>query len=271
MLELGADRHSLLVNVGGGVISDLGGFVASTYMRGIDFAHIPTSLLAIVDAAVGGKTGIDIGGAKNTVGSFAKSCGVFLIPDFLETLPERETISGFAEMVKHALISEENWEEVARLNPNSLWERPDEVRRSMKCKLDIVENDPLEKGARKALNFGHTLGHAIESHFLNSEDPLLHGEAIAIGMWMEVGLSQIHSGLNSSIAVKIQEFISNIFPTPTIPEDEWDALLEWCKHDKKNKGGKVQFVLLEKLGKPSLDHELSESQLKEILKAWNAR
>lgn len=273
LLELEADRHSVLINVGGGMITDLGGFVASTYKRGIDFANVPTSLLAMVDAAIGGKTGIDVGGAKNVAGTFSSSKGLFLIPDFLETLPERETISGFAEMVKHALISGSSWEAISAMSPLELWSRPDEVRASMQVKIDTVESDPLESGPRKYLNFGHTFGHAIESHFLSTqpESPLLHGEAIAIGMWLEVELSVYAAGLDRSIASKIQEFLVNTFPKPELPESSWDDLLLWLSHDKKNKGGIPQFVLLENLGKPTLDHELSSDQLKMALHAWNAK
>lgn len=272
LLELEADRHSLMVNVGGGMITDLGGFVAATYKRGIEFAHVPTSLLAMVDASIGGKTGIDVGGAKNVVGTFSESKGVFLIPDFLETLPKRETVSGFAEMVKHALISESNWSDIAKLSSENLWENSDAIRSSMKVKISTIEKDPKEKKERKFLNFGHTFGHAIESHFMTQapEAPLLHGEAIAIGMWLEVELSK-QVGLDSSTAAKIQEFIVDTFPSENLPEDIWDSLLEWLAHDKKNKGGIPQFVLLENLGKPSLDHELSSDQLKAALQAWNTK
>ncbi|KAB2810293.1 3-dehydroquinate synthase [Phaeocystidibacter luteus] len=272
--ELGADRHALLVNVGGGMITDLGGFVASTYKRGIEFAHVPTSLLGMVDASLGGKTGIDVEGAKNLVGTFASTKGVFLIPDFLETLPERDTLSGFAEMIKHALISsEDEWKRISKSNPLTLWEQPDVVRDSMKVKLDVVEDDPKEAGARKHLNFGHTFGHALESFFLDSnpENPLLHGEAIAHGMWMEVEASVMTCGLSRETANEIQALIDETYPAISIDESKYEAVLEWLKFDKKNSGGSVRFVLLEKIGKPVRDRELSEEQMLEILRIRKTR
>lgn len=272
--ELGADRKALLVNVGGGMITDLGGFVASTYKRGIEFAHVPTSLLGMVDASLGGKTGIDVQGAKNLVGTFASSKGVYLIPDFLETLPKRETLSGFAEMLKHGLItSEAEWAKVSNSNPLTLWENPDVVRDSMKVKLDVVEEDPKESGPRKHLNFGHTFGHALESYFLeaNPDNPLLHGEAIAHGMWMEIEASVMTCNFDRKVASEIQSLIDELYPEISIKESEFEKVLEWLKFDKKNSGGAIRFVLLEKIGKPVRDCDLSEEQMLEILRIRNTR
>ncbi len=272
--ELGADRHSLLVNVGGGMITDLGGFIASTYKRGVPFVNVPTSLLAMVDAAVGGKTGVDVGGVKNMVGTFSSSEGVFIVPDFLYSLPDRELIAGFAEVVKHALISSpERWRAVKSCKPQDLRENQDLVRDSLSVKLDIVESDPLEKGDRKFLNFGHTLGHAIESHFLETQPDhaLLHGEAVAIGMWLELELSVKNCGLDPSIKEGIQGYLTSIFPKPELAKESWEDILAWLKHDKKNESGAVRFVLLESLGKPVANVEIDKDQIIDALASWNSQ
>ena len=213
MLELGFDRHSLLVNLGGGVIGDLGGFVASTFMRGIDFLQVPTSLLAMVDASVGAKTGVNVGGVKNSVGLFQEPIGVIADVDTLETLPKRELISGFAEIIKHGIIADKHHFDIATSK------RPEEFTKkelikliadSIRIKLGIVEQDPREKGLRKVLNFGHTIGHAIESLSLKTSDPLLHGEAVAIGMIAESKLSELMGLLPVDDFESIENAISKV-------------------------------------------------------------
>ena len=182
--ELGADRKSLLINIGGGVVTDLGGFVASTYMRGIPFINIPTSLLAMVDASVGGKTGVDLGALKNLVGVINNPKGVLIYPDFLATLPTEELRSGMAEMFKHGLISDEGyWHKMCNLSELTEAHLGSLIYESVIIKNEVVTQDPTEKGLRKTLNYGHTLGHAIESYCLQNpnRERLLHGEAIAIG------------------------------------------------------------------------------------------
>ncbi len=270
--ELGADRHSLLINVGGGMITDLGGFVASTFKRGISFLNIPTSLLGMVDAAIGGKTGIDVAGVKNMVGTFAASSGVYIVPDFLYSLPERDLYSGFAEMIKHSLISgADKWQILQKNQPADLLKNQDLVRESLSVKLDIVEADPKEVDVRKYLNFGHTLGHAIESYFLESDedDLLLHGEAVALGMWLELELSSRILGFDSLVKSEVQRYIQNLYNLPILHEATWDKLMGYLKSDKKNKGGEARFVLLESVGTPRADLPVQEGQIQECLNSWN--
>ncbi|MCL4152909.1 UNVERIFIED_CONTAM: hypothetical protein GTU68_035655, partial [Idotea baltica] len=188
--ELGADRKSILINLGGGVLTDLGGFVASTFKRGIAFINVPTTLLSMVDASVGGKTGVDLGSLKNQVGVINQPVMVLVIPDFLDTLEERQLESGFAEMLKHGLIKDRQyWDDLKMVS--TLSEMKDHILKSVEIKNEVVLIDPTEQGLRKILNYGHTLGHAIESYFLASQEKstLLHGEAIAIGMITEGYLS----------------------------------------------------------------------------------
>ena len=191
LIDLGADRHSLLINLGGGVICDIGGFVASTFKRGIDFIHIPTTLLAQADASVGGKTGVDFANLKNQVGVFSNPKAVFVFPQFLDTLDERQLRSGFAEIIKHALIRDKTlWHTIQSVDVNDRSGLTDVISQSLQIKNDIVTDDPFEKGLRKILNFGHTIGHAVESVSLRQhKKQLLHGEAVAIGMICEAYLS----------------------------------------------------------------------------------
>ena len=203
LIDFGADRRSLLINLGGGVVTDLGGFVASTFKRGIDFVHVPTTLLSQVDASVGGKTGIDIDSIKNIIGTFTQPKAVFMIADFLKTLPARQILSGLAEMLKHGLIADAGyWNE---LKTSDLTIPTAElVHRSVAIKNVIVLEDPNENGIRKALNFGHTIGHAVETYsLLNDKDHLSHGEAIAIGMICEAWLSNKKLGLTDEELAEI--------------------------------------------------------------------
>lgn len=249
--ELGADRKSLLINLGGGVVTDLGGFVACTFKRGIDFINVPTSLLAMVDASVGGKTGIDLGPLKNQVGVIKEPIMVLVDPDFLETLPEREYRSGYAEMLKHGLIQEPGYFDTlsSYLSPNEILPH---IYHSVGVKAKVVSEDPYEHGLRKILNFGHTLGHAIESHFLVSptKKRLLHGEAIAIGMVLEGYLSSELTGLPLQDAERIKNVFGRIYPTIPFDKETITEIIALLTHDKKNESGKVLFVLLEAIGKP---------------------
>src|SRR5690606_38544696 len=190
MSETQASRKSLMINLGGGMITDMGGFIASTFKRGIDLINIPTSLLAMVDASVGGKTGIDLNGIKNLIGTFAMPELTLIHPEFLQTLPEREFRSGLAEMLKHGLIHDKNhWLELIEIENFDFISIDYLIEKSVKIKQEIVEKDPFENGIRKILNFGHTIGHALESQLLQTENPLLHGEAISVGMMVESILS----------------------------------------------------------------------------------
>ncbi len=242
-----ADRHSLLINLGGGVIADLGGFVASTFKRGIAFVNIPTTLLAMVDAAHGGKTGIDFEGLKNEIGTFALAQKVIIEPAFLQTLPQRQLVSGFAEMLKHGLIADAAYfEELALITPQQVTIQ--HIKRSIAIKQHIVQQDPTEKGLRKILNFGHTIGHAIESDAIRTvgETALLHGEAIAAGMLIEAHLSYQNAGISEQELIHIAAVITRIYSYVAINEDAVIALL---KHDKKNKSGEVHIVALQAIGK----------------------
>lgn len=254
--ELGGDRKSLLINLGGGVVTDLGGFVGATYMRGIDFLNIPTTLLSMVDASVGGKTGVDLGPLKNQVGVILNPLMVLIDTEYLATLPPNELRSGLAEMLKHGLIYDEAyWNELknlAQLTTNDLDEL---IHRSVVIKNEVVTEDPREYGLRKILNYGHTLGHAIESYFLQSGDKttLLHGEAIAIGMIMETYLSSELLNFPKDKLDEIKATFLNYFEKVTITNEDMEAIIVLMKHDKKNAHGNVNFVLLEDISKPKLD------------------
>lgn len=257
LTEMGADRKSLIINLGGGVISDIGGFVASTYKRGIDFIHIPTTLLGMVDAAIGGKNGVDLGLLKNQVGVISNPKMVLIDTRYLETLPRREMRAGLAEMLKHGLIHDKNyWEQFLDLSQLDSTELDHLIYRSIEIKNTIVLQDPTENGIRKALNFGHTLGHAIESHFLTTSSPLLHGEAIAIGMILEAYLSFEKGLLNTTEYHQIKYVISDLFEPVPLAENDIAQLLEYMIHDKKNEYGKIQFALLDGIGKTRLNQEV---------------
>lgn len=243
MLHEKLDRRALIVNLGGGVIGDMGGFCAATWKRGVDFVQIPTTLLAMTDAAIGGKLGIDFQGVKNTIGVFRNPAAVFVDPVFLKTLPERELRSGFAEIVKHALIGNpELWRQVrgeAATSSHRLatdeWAKT--LRASIAVKVRIVEEDPLEKGLRALLNFGHTVGHAVESYFLETKEPLTHGEAVAVGMVCESRIG------NLKILEEVIGVIKNHFPHRPIPESAFSEIWKLMQQDKKNAAGKVRMAV----------------------------
>lgn len=254
--ELGADRKSLLINIGGGVVTDLGGFVASTYMRGIPFINIPTSLLAMVDASVGGKTGVDLGALKNLVGVINNPQGVVIYPDFLATLPTEELRSGMAEMFKHGLISDETyWHKMCHLSELTEAHLGSLIYESVVIKNEVVTQDPTEKGLRKTLNYGHTLGHAIESYCLQNpnRERLLHGEAIAIGMVLATYLSVKELGFSMDKCNQVKAVLGEYFKKQDFSYEEITDICQLMRFDKKNVGGNVHFVLLEAIGKPKID------------------
>ena len=259
--SLGADRNSALINLGGGVVTDLGGFVACTFKRGIDFYNIPTTLLSMVDASVGGKTGIDLGALKNQIGIIQEPQQVVIDSQWLSTLPLEEVRSGFAEMLKHGLIADANYwgklKDLVDLTPEVL---SPYIKPSVAVKSEVVQEDPYEKGLRKTLNFGHTLGHAIESYFLvtPSKQRLLHGEAIAIGMVLEAYLSIECCGLSPEEAKEIKLVFQQFYPQVKIKEEDVDAILALLRHDKKNKAGRINFVLLTKIGIPAIDVQVPQ-------------
>lgn len=252
--ELGGDRKSIVLNLGGGVLTDLGGFVASTFKRGIHFINIPTTLLSMVDASVGGKTGVDLGPLKNQIGVINQPEMVLIVPHFLQTLEDRQTQSGFAEMLKHGLIKDENyWEELKKVA--SFKEMEDHIHDSVIIKNDVVTIDPTEQNLRKILNYGHTLGHAVESHYLESKElpTLLHGEAIAIGMILEGYLSYKLTGLPKKQLEDIKETFLSRYPKIEFIDTDIESILKLLKFDKKNSHGNINFVLLKSIGEAVYD------------------
>jgi len=266
-----ADRKSLLINLGGGVISDIGGFAASCYKRGIAFINIPTTLLAMVDASVGGKTGVDFMGFKNQLGQFSEAEAVFVFTCLLETLPQRELISGFAEVIKHYLIADrESFFEITRSGlTNDKW--PEVVVKNIKIKSAIVEQDPSEKGVRKALNYGHTVGHAIESWSLKNEKAfLLHGEAVAVGILAESFLSLKKGLLNKEDLNEIESAIKRYFKLVAIPQGHITEIMALIKQDKKNEHETTQFTLLQNIGNYSINNTVEEELVIESLNYYNS-
>lgn len=255
------DRKSLLINLGGGVIGDMGGFCAKTYKRGIKFINIPTTLLAQVDACVGGKLGIDFNGLKNHIGLFSEPEAVIIHDGFLATLPLREQKSGFAEIIKHHLIADINgWGKLITSHFEEInWSVL--INHSIEIKQFVVSKDPLETGLRKVLNFGHTIGHAIESAFLNSSALLLHGEAIALGMICEAHISYQKGLIDIDSLEQIRIFIQNHYNILNISADRRKEIVELMRHDKKNSSNKILCVLLDKIGKAIWDIEISEDEI----------
>ncbi len=271
MMEHEMGRNSLVINLGGGVIGDMGGFCASTYKRGVDFIQMPTTLLSQVDASVGGKLGIDFSGIKNSIGVFKNPRAVFIDPRFLKTLPFREIRSGFAEIIKHALIQDvDEWKRLKLIKDLSQMEWSATIRYSVSIKRDIVKKDPFEKGLRKALNFGHTIGHAVESVFLEKKNHLLHGEAIAIGMICESFLSHKKLGLSDKELLDVSETILKLYRHPKLLKVDFDAMLALMKNDKKNKGKEINFSLLPHIGHVEVDHAATASEIIESLEYYNS-
>ncbi|WP_396187226.1 3-dehydroquinate synthase [Flavobacterium sp.] len=268
LTELGADRKSLVINLGGGVVTDLGGFVASTFKRGVDFIHIPTTLLSMVDASVGGKNGVDLGNLKNQIGVINVPKMVLIDTQYLDTLSKSEMRSGLAEMLKHGLIYDKDyWEKFLDLKAIDFADFDELIYRSVEIKNEIVTEDPTEKNIRKALNFGHTLGHAIESYFLENENKttLLHGEAIAIGMILESYISLEKGLLTSNEYQVIKSTIKAIYDAVVFEENDIAPILELLIHDKKNEYGNIQFALIDGIGKIKINQSV-ENNL--ILKAF---
>ncbi len=263
LTDAGMDRHSLLVVMGGGVAGDLGGFCASTYKRGIDFMIIPTTLLAMADASIGGKTGVDFGSLKNQVGTFNLPLATCIATEFLKTLPTPELRSGFAEIIKHALISDRAVWNTIRKKSLDEQDWPKLVRHSVKFKSAVVRKDPQEKGLRKILNFGHSLGHALESYFLDTRTPLLHGEAIAAGMVLEGHIAFGKKLLTKSDLDGIAGYIHRIFGKIEPPEAE--KLLPALRQDKKNRGNVILMALPKSIGKAVYDIPVSEREIRSAL------
>ena len=268
LVQHGATRRSLLVNLGGGMVTDLGGFAASTFKRGIRFINIPTTLLAQVDASVGGKTGVNWMGLKNEVGVFQNALHVLIDTHFLATLDDENMRSGYAEMLKHGLISnQDHWQELMRFD----LDKPDLkallplIQRSIGVKQDIVLQDPTEKGLRKALNFGHTLGHAIESLAMENDSPILHGRAVAWGMLGELYLSHRRLGFSLPLMRQATDYIIGHYGRCPIECRQYDRIVKLMGHDKKNHDGHIFCTLLSNIGKIELDQRLDTDEIKEAL------
>lgn len=259
-----ASRHSLMINLGGGMVTDLGGFAAATFKRGIDFINIPTTLLSMVDAAVGGKTGINFNGFKNEVGVFQESHAVIIDTDFLRTLDDENLRSGYAEMLKHSLLENEAmWADHLRFDlttPNYA-HLQELVAQSIRCKERIVTEDPHEHGIRKALNLGHTVGHAFESLALERHKPILHGYAVAYGLLCELYLSAAHTGFPTEKMRQTVAFIRENYGPFAFDCKDYEHIYNTMLHDKKNVGGVINFTLLSDIGGILLNQHLSKEEV----------
>lgn len=263
--RMGATRHSLMVNIGGGMVTDLGGFAASTFKRGISFINIPTTLLAMVDASVGGKTGINFGGLKNEIGVFNNASSVILDTRFLRTMDTANMRSGYAEMLKHGLISDgRTWAKLINFDIESpdLEVLQSLVTESVAVKERVVQADPTERGMRKALNFGHTFGHAFESLALERK-PILHGYAVAYGMICELYLSTVKAGFPTERLRQAVNFITEHYGKMPIGCDDYPRLKELMRHDKKNVAGRINFTLLGGIGDIRIDQTADEKEIGE--------
>ena len=262
LTEMQADRKALVINLGGGVITDMGGFVASTYKRGVQFINIPTTLLSMCDASIGGKTGIDLMHYKNMVGTFTFPEQIFVYPKFLETLPYKELRSGFAEMLKHGLIADEkHWENlihISKLDANAVIPH---IEISMEIKQTVVQKDFQEKSVRKTLNFGHTIGHAVESLCLSQGNPILHGEAVAMGMITEAHLSFTEGLISEETCSIVIENIQKYYPYLDISDFKDEDIFELLINDKKNTDSKINFSLLTGIGSCNFDYQCSKKKI----------
>jgi 3-dehydroquinate synthase len=269
LTEAGFGRHDLLINLGGGMVTDLGGFVASVYKRGLAFINVPTSLLGMVDAAVGGKTGIDFAGYKNQIGTFSAAQFTYIDSGFLHTLPSQEWANGFAELLKHALISDgQLWQDLSNIQDIQNELRSETIQQGVQIKVEIVAQDPTEKGLRKILNFGHTIGHALESYYLNTETALSHGHAVAIGLLLESHLSVELSTLTKEEFLSIETKIKSIY-TLQIPKDA-AGLWALMQQDKKNNNSEVRMCMLSQIGACVFDQKLAFEEFEKVLSFYSS-
>ena len=270
LTELGADRKSLLITLGGGVITDLGGFVAATFKRGIDFINVPTTLLSMVDASVGGKTGIDLGVLKNQIGLFANPIMIVLDPEYLHTLSAREIRSGTAEIIKYGMTHDVKL--FNEIKDNASLNIIDLIHRSIEIKNEVVLKDPKEQNIRKVLNWGHTIGHGVESYFLENpeKENLTHGEAIAIGIVCETFLSSKILDFPSDKLQEVKKAIITIYGKIDIKKEDFSSIIELMKHDKKNIGGEINFVLLSNYENFELNCKVSNQLIKDSLNYYKS-
>ena len=267
LIDTKADKDTILINLGGGVVSDVGGFAAATYKRGISYVNVPTTLLAMVDAASGGKTGINFKHLKNSIGVICQPEEVVIHVPFLDTLPAQHLKNGFAEMLKHALLSGSEALK-ALLTPDNVEAHINEkcILKSLAVKEDIIAQDPNEKGLRKILNFGHTVGHAIEFAAQESGQEILHGEAVALGMIAALKLSVLKLNFDSIEAESISTFIRNNYPVPAWIKTSHNTILEAVVQDKKNSGREIKMVLLKEVGRPVYDVGCSIHEIEAVLR-----
>ena len=266
--DQGATRHSLMINLGGGMVTDLGGFAASTFKRGIRYINIPTTLLSMVDASVGGKTGINFNGLKNEIGVFSPAECVLIDTQFLKTLDMENLLSGYAEMLKHGIISTtEHWAELLNFDMNNVnYQALQElVAKSVQIKEDIVEQDPFEKGIRKALNVGHTAGHAFESLALESGKPVLHGYAVAWGIVCELYSSYCKVGFPKDKLRQTIQFIKEHYGVLPFDCKQYDRLYEFMTHDKKNSAGIINFTLMGEIGDIRINQAATKEEILDML------
>ena len=259
LLEAKAGRDSLLINLGGGTISDIGGFAASTYKRGIDSVNVPTTLLAMIDASIGGKNGINFNNYKNQIGLFSEPQCVIVNPQFLKTLNERDIKSGIAEMMKYAFVADASFLDLDSDNYMEF------IEKAALTKDEIVSFDMRESGLRKILNFGHTIGHALESYYLDKENFLTHGEAVALGMYSSLYLSVKYCGLDEKWLFFYEMWFRGNLNALNLNGFDVDAIYSYISHDKKNKGGKPRFVLISAPEKPMMDVEVNEDDIRDAI------
>lgn len=265
MTEQMLDRHSVMIILGGGVLGDMGGFCAATYKRGIDFILVPTTLLAQVDASIGGKLGIDFDDFKNHIGVFQLPALTLLYSGFLKTLPETELRSGYAEVIKHILTYDKAMWQRIKTKPLAEQDWDTLIAHSVKFKADVVTKDPREKGLRKILNAGHTIGHAVESYFIRVHERILHGEAIALGLVAEGYIASRKGMLSSADLEEIRKYIFRIYGKKAITDSQIEEIARLVVQDKKNKGNKILCVLQNGIGEAHWDNEISLDEVKEAL------
>ena len=269
LISKGFKRNSLIINIGGGMVSDIGGFVASTYMRGINFVNVPTTLLGMVDASIGGKTGIDFNKLKNIIGSFEFAKQILIDFSFLNSLSKKQFNSGFAEMIKHSLIdSVSQWEEIKKINSSDEVSK-DMIYRSIQTKINIIENDPREINIGKHLNYGHTLGHAIETHLLGSDREILHGEAISIGLILETYISFLYNKIDYQKACEVKSFVNRFYKKIEFNSSDINKTIDLLSFDKKNYDDTPMFVLLNDIGSPVINQVVERKEIEKAFKYYN--
>ncbi len=268
LIQNGFKRNSLIINLGGGMVTDIGGFISSTFMRGIDFVNVPTTLLGMVDASIGGKTGIDFKNLKNIIGKFEFAKIILIDKSFLKTLNEQHIVSGLAEMIKHALIDSTNhWNSIRKIE--SIKDISKEIiYSSILTKVKIIEKDPTEKDLRKHLNYGHTLGHALESFLLGTKRELLHGEAISIGIILESYLSYLRLKFDINKVNQIKSFIMKFYKKIHFEIKDIEIIIKLLKYDKKNINDNALFVLINNIGEPTTNNEINTIEIKEAFKFY---